>query len=494
YTPQKLEQMLQGRKNLTFIEPADWFARLIHTLFPKLILMPYTYRNMAQNIFKGLSQTLFAILCYGLTWFAGTTGLSTIQGTPILDWLALILTVYLVFVWMGIRKPLNKNLQQNANSTGTRSLVFWITVSVLLPFALMIFHRTVSELPELRLSTGFYIGLISILALVTMASFFFLLAQRMDQIDAKTEVSELRDNWQESIHPQEIFIHFESIVMANRRYKEIPNRVYCEFNAKLLEEGSNDKGHFKGEMIQETQPIFRFIQMPSGFNVLRTGLTIFGQLLLTVSALWLYRIIESVSELEGIKHIHMAQPFIMNSADIFLGVLIFWTFGSILSNYALAFWAEMQFESLLVYFKCQGTYTESKLSTGTSIYDSTRSENTVVRSSLTPWVIACRTVTCCFSGSGMRNLDSARHIIEMHKADDDLKAIISEIQGFMGNRASIAGFNSDKDIDAASKIYQINMQSRMGHARVADGKNPMQIDEERVLGHSDPDGHHKKKE
>jgi hypothetical protein len=232
--------------------------------------------------------------------------------------------------------------------------------------------------------------------------------------------------------------------------------------------------------------------MPSVFNIFRTGLTVVGQLLLLVAALWLYRIIGSLSELEGIGHLKTAQPFIMNSVDVFLGATIFWTFGSILSNYAHAFWAEMQFESLLVYFTCQGTYTESKLSTGTSIYDSTRSENTVVRSSLTPWIIACKTVTCCFAGSGMRNLDSARHILEMHKADNDLDTIVSEIRHFMANRAAIAGISSDKDMDSASRIYQINMQTRMAHARVDDGKRPPQIDTDRTLDHSDDDHHGKK--
>ncbi|PPT10886.1 hypothetical protein CKA32_007133 [Geitlerinema sp. FC II] len=45
----------------------------------------------------------------------------------------------------------------------------------------------------------------------------------MDLVTPQTEVSEFRANMQESVHPNEIFINIENIVLANRRYKEVPN-------------------------------------------------------------------------------------------------------------------------------------------------------------------------------------------------------------------------------------------------------------------------------
>src|SRR5690606_34811118 len=60
--------------------------------------------------------------------------------------------------------------------------------------------------------------------------------------------------------------------------------------------------------------------------------------------------------------------------------------GQILENAAHIFWAELQFNSLLMYMKTEGTFTESKISTGMSIHDSTRSENVIVKSSITPWI------------------------------------------------------------------------------------------------------------
>lgn len=71
---------------------------------------------------------------------------------------------------------------------------------------------------------------------------------------------------------------------------------------------------------------------------------------------------------------------------IFLGLLSN-VFARILSNAAHLFYAEIRFESLPVFFRCEGTFSESKISTGTGIHDSTRSENTLVRSSITLWII-----------------------------------------------------------------------------------------------------------
>ena len=120
----------------------------------------------------------------------------------------------------------------------------------------------------------------------------------------------------------------------------------------------------------------------------------------------------------------------------------------------------MQFESLLVYFKCEGTFTESKISTGTGIHDSTRSENTLVRSSITPWVIVSRIVSSTFAATGLKNLEHPRHILEMHKDEEQLSAIKNDIVGFLKDRESIASITSERDLGNASQLYQLNQQTR----------------------------------
>ncbi len=80
--------------------------------------------------------------------------------------------------------------------------------------------------------------------------------------------------------------------------------------------------------------------------------------------------------------------------------------------------SEIEFESDLIVFQATGTFSESRLATGMSIYDSTRSENTIVRSSLTPWLIVSRLHTSTLTVSGSANLEQPRLILGMSENAD----------------------------------------------------------------------------
>jgi hypothetical protein len=474
YSAQQLEQMLQGRKNLTFVEPEGWLARLLYTGLPKLLFMPFLYRNLAQRLASALIRTVVAFFCLGLAWFSGTTGLTTINDTPVMDWLGLLLLVYLLSVWWQQRKPFNRQLQTTAQSESTMKLVLMITAAVLLPFLLAAIHAQL-PLPALPIDAGAYLGMLTLLALIACAPVAVLIRERIQLAQPVTEVAEFRDNWQESIHPQEIFINFENMVMANRRYKEVPNRVYRDFDANLVEEGSNDKGRFNGEMIQETQPLCRELDASPLFGTLRMAATALGQLLLVLSAFWLYAAVSDVAPLFDAPELD--AQLLGNALESLIAVALVWLFGRILGNSAHLFWAELQFESLMVYFQCRGTYTESRLSTGTSVYDSTRSENVVVRSSMTFWVIGARLLSTTFAGSGTRNLEFPRHVLELRRADADLDAIIGELRSFTSQRATIASIDNQRDLEATSRIFQVNQQTR---AAIPAQDNAPQLDQERI--------------
>lgn len=476
YGDKNLEQMLMGRKNTTFVEPDGWLARMLHTIMPRLLFMPYPIRNLAQKLGAGMIYSLLAFLCYGLAWFSGSTGLTDISNTPVLDWLSIILAGYLFLVWSQRRSPLQRLLGATVQPAGSKGVVFMLVFSILAPVLLSYLHHNVTKLPELPLSAGSYILFITLLAVVATLYGLFLTFLRAKLADPKTDVSEFRTNWQESIHPQEIFINFENIVMANRRYKEIPNRVYRDFDAHLVEQGSNDKGKFSGEMVQETQPVYKSLPITPLFKMLRISGTILGESLLAIAALLFYLAIEPVTQI---------NTQVIPAVDALIYPIIIWIFGQIISNSARVFWSEMNFESLVVYFQCHGTYSESKVSTGTSIHDSTRSENVVVRSSLTPWILTSRLVTSCFAESGSNNLENYRRILELHKADDDLDKITSEMKEFLGNRETIAGVN-EKDLNSASAIYQVNQETRSNQASAAlanDRKNA-ELPHERVEGYT----------
>ena len=339
---------------------------------------------------------------------------------------------------------------------GVMTLTLWIVAAILLPVLLSWVHAELDPLPELPFAVGLHLLALLALGAVNAAFFITLLSARGNLATPVVEVAEFRDNWQESIHPQEVFIHFENIVMANRRYREVPNRIYRDFDARLFEQGSDDKGDFDGEMIQETQPVFHAMPVSGVFQFARMTATVAGAVLFGLLGVLLYLLPARLGPLvsaPGPEAAADALSFAVYGA-------IVWVFARQLQNFSHAFWAEMQFSSLLVYFQCRGTYTASKLSTGTSIYDSTRSENVVVRSSMTPWVIATRAISSTFATSGRYNLELARYVLEMHKAEDDLNAIMDELAQFMRKREAIASINNEQDLAAASRIFQVNQQTR----------------------------------
>jgi hypothetical protein len=487
YQGETLEEMLMGRKNVTFVEPVGLLARLLHSLFPRLLFMPYPIRNMAQRVFGAWVKTLTAILAYGLIAFVSLFGFAGILGERLFPIYSVLLVLYLAFTWWGAGRSISRAPENRVESLGSGSLVKVIAGSILIPVllamgaslsfggetqAIDVLDTWEAFIPEWHAS--YYVIGIFLTATLSCLLLVMQLRARIASVNPAAEVSELRENWQESVHPNEIFINLDNLVMANRRYKEVPNRVYRELDPKLQEQVDN-KGGFKGELIQEVQPKVKNMNLGSTFSLARDLSLITGNLLFLLWAILTFYLTYAVIDLAqftttlpagSLKSVidsgqagafldHLSTPLHL----LFLGLLSD-VFARILANTAHLFYAEIQFESLLVYFKCEGTFSESKISTGTGIHDSTRSENILVRSSITPWIIVSRLVTTTFAATGMRNLEHPRYVLEMHKADDELLSIKNDVMGFLKDRESIAAITSERDLGNASQLYQLNQQTR----------------------------------
>ncbi|MFC3151999.1 hypothetical protein ACFOEK_13235 [Litoribrevibacter euphylliae] len=485
YTAKDLEEMLVGRKNTTFVEPQGFLARLLHSLLPKLLFMPYPIRNMAQRLFGAWISTLVALCAYGLVAFISLAGFAGSVGELIFPVYSAVLMMYMLLTWRAAGKAISRKAETQIESLGSGALVKIISMSLILPVLIGVSASWVINqtrlTPEdishwLEIIPSFHVGayLIGILAIAAACSsaLLIMLKKRLNAIISKSEVSELRENWQESVHPNEIFINLDNLVMANRRYKEVPNRVYRELDPELNEQ-VDGKGGFKGEMIQEVQPKVKPLELGALFTKTRFIALLTGNVLfvlasilsvfLAFSLIDVYQqgmtVADSIKNL-SIDQIQSTLDVVVVSLHLFvIGVLVK-SFAGLLSNTAHLFFAEMQFESMLIYFKCEGTFTESKISTGTGIHDSTRSENVLVRSSITPWVIVSRIVSTTFASTGMRNLEFPRYILEMHKDEQELQEIKQDVIGFLKDRESIAAITSERDLGNASQIHQLNQQTR----------------------------------
>ena len=446
----ELRQMLMGRKNTTFKEPVSLFSRMVHTLLPRLLFMPPEYRALAENLFFNLCMSLFMLLAFALAWFASATGLARLEGTPVMAWLGLLLTIYLIKLWWGTRDPL-KHFTHGGMNIGLPRIGLILGMAILLPTILAYVHNNVAEIPELPLNTSPFLLTLAALAVLTSVLGLFLLVNRIRFIAPHTDVSEHRDNWQKNLMPRELFIHLETHILANRRYREIPNRVYQKFEPSLNQEGGSEKGAFSGRTLVETQPIPQELPYSAPFKMLRILTSLIGQALIAAGSLWLLALVDELA--------HVAtEP---GNLALLVYPLLCLIFGQVITRMGNAFWSEMLFRSLLLELSIEGTYTESRLSTGNSIYDSTRSENVVVRSTITPWFLVSDLLTSTFATVGTLNLEQPRHILAMTKDDESLGAILAELEAFFASRLTIAGVN-EVDLQSASQIYQMNEHSRSG--------------------------------
>lgn len=480
YDVDSLHAMLMGRKNSTFLEPIGWMARLVHSIFPRLTFLPYPLRHYAQEISGMAINSMTALVAFAIAWFVVSTGLAG-KAAPvvIMPLLSIVLLTYLIVVWFGTASSTSSittsQLQRSGGLSFGGLIALAIAIPVLsgfyldkaLPYTTEQITAFEAQMPLFSAWLNLAVLLLAIVVSILLVA--PLLRERMKEAMPQTEVSEYRENMQESVHPEEIFINIENIVLANRRYKEMPNRIYNAYEPSLKEQ-SQGKGSFSGSLIIETQPEVSGLEYSSKFKLFRKLLTLSGQLFFVAGIVVFYLLAVDIAEIVTMIE-HLAKPVslttiapILSQFDTLLTLFFVWlTFyltSRVLNTGSHLFWGEMQFQSLLMFLKTEGTYTESKISTGMAIHDSTRSENVVVRSSITPWIISCRITTSIFATSGSNNLEAPRFIINMAKNDDELNTMVTEIKTFLRDREAIASITNERDLDNAGRIYQVNEQMR----------------------------------
>ncbi len=416
YSPVMLADMLLGRKNPTFKEPEGWLPRMLHSFVRNLIFLPYALRNDAGSRFVAAAHSVVLLALLGLAWFSGVTNLVPMDGTPVMAWLVTVVTVMLLVIWF--REALRKSHAARAMlkfSFGTLVAVGGardrraVRARVVEPRAAPARRRRSRHTRGSRpmLLAGF-------------ASFGFsllLALRRAPQTPPPTLVSEYREHWQESVHPMDIFRAVE-ITLAKHRFQEIPNRVYENDVPELMAQGSQNKGEFGGRTVQEVQP--RPVADRRGDGVIQIGI-VAGQ---AAAARRRHRACSRCCS--GCKPGALPRSRRRCSAPSCCG-----SQGRLLARTSTLYVSEIEFESDLIVFAVTGTFSESRVATGMSIYDSTRSENTIVRSSLTPWLIVSRLHTSTLTVSGSANLEQPRLMLGMSDNESLSRDLVADARAFL---------------------------------------------------------------
>jgi hypothetical protein len=439
--------MLKKRINPMFVEPRGIFTRAVHGLFPRLLVMPWPVRIATTRLSVALYDTVLILLLLGLAIFSGSIGLTPIHGDVLVGWLTLIAAAAILVVWLRACPSRTGWLNANMPRIGIKRTVILVIGAIVLP-AIFVNLPASIKIPASPLSAGAWLFWLTLGGIVVTVAGVVLAMLRMQAARAVTEVSEFRQHWSESMHPADIFRAFD-MVMADHRYLEIPNREYREADAQLQLEGSANKGGFRGESLVEIQPQPTKLALPSLFAPLRSAVLAVAHLVMLAGALWLYL------GLSGLSDISVAIV-----AGSIVAPLALWLFGTIGARTANLYIAEVPFLSHLVHFFAEGTYTESKISTGMAITDSTRSENVLVRSSLTPWIFLSRLESSTFAVSGTHNLEQLRYVLEIEKDNGLLNRIVEDLRRFIDSRQMIADVRSESDLQSTVGIHNLNASTR----------------------------------
>ncbi|NHN29429.1 hypothetical protein [Paenibacillus agricola] len=444
YSAEDLDQMLTGRKNITFREPSTLLDRMVYSLYPKMLFLPYSMRNYLHVLIQNTGYSLIALLIYLLALLSSSLGLTQLTNSSFSSWLGIGLACSLLLMWLF--NTLSVKHTHSTRLLGGKGRIVWvILLSILIPAIGEIALRQGVQFPEAPVGPALHLIALFLIIPILVAASLTLAKFRSELYEPLTEVSEFREHWQENVHPKDFFRSLD-MELANLRYKEYPNRIYRELSPNLNMEGSMDKGSFVGDTIQETQPVYEELAYPPLFQQLRLYTAVFGHLLVVLSAVLLF--VTNRQHIDG-----------LDGTLLFDGIffpLLLWIFGSAAQTLSHLFWAEMHFSSYLIHFQGEGTYTESKLSVGMAITDSTRSENTFVRTSFSPWLLVSRLMTSTQAGSGAGNLAGPRFVTSMHRADDLLDHLVGKIRRYLGDREIIATTISNKDLGAIQTIYAFN--------------------------------------
>jgi hypothetical protein len=154
-----------------------------------------------------------------------------------------------LIVWFAYRPNNSRitNLQPSVYSY--KNIVLNILMAILAPTILELAVRNGYAIPSVDVKVALPIVLLLLFSISLVLATCYLSIKRLDILNPETEVSEYKEHVQVSIHPKDIFRCFE-LEMANKRYMELPNRIYKVIKPVLELEGSENKGSFHGSTIQ----------------------------------------------------------------------------------------------------------------------------------------------------------------------------------------------------------------------------------------------------
>lgn len=486
YTAETLHKMLMNKSNPTFVEPLTWFARAVHSIFPRLITTPWPVRNLAQSLLMRVSKSLVALLAYliaSLILYIALSGddSQTTGQVVVPACLQLLLLLYLITIWTRQSNPLSLANMRTANSFSSGGLAVLIVAAIAAPILILqVWNQAWSAMSAteqarlLELLPRFepLLGIGSLIALVvagiaiTAVLAGMLIRARGGLLTIDTNSSERNDSWRYDLHPRQIFTTLRDFVLMQRRQHNLPNRIYLDHND--TSSANRDNEEFNGDLMVEIQPLAQELEEPASLRWARILGTVTAQLLLLGGALLVWWLVErSLGHITSFKQlagsgVQDLTPWLegliaplAGSIKLFLASLLLFAFGRTLSRISHLFWAEIFFKSQLYDLHCEGTVMRSKHFRGADRH-SASSEQDLFSFDATYFALGAQALSSTFAVSGQHNLEQPRYLLSFSADDGFLNGIIDDLESQFRRRDE--ELKADKQADRDERLEYIRQE------------------------------------
>lgn len=411
---------------------------LLYNYLKNLIIAPYEIQAWTQQVFSNIVKMSIVAGLFLLALFFSMS--SNAKG-----WIGLYFFCVTIIL---ILKPLfRKNEEVVVLDFQTFAILF--ASALFIPIGLIAFGK---ELPDI---SAWALGWQSFFTLIiTIGGEFLALLALKSQLITPTGLTTSfeQDSVSFNAQPSQMNQEIER-VLQSEWVLQIPNRVYSRVSPDNL---TQESGNFKGQIIQETQPIApNSLSQEQTFDSIKASTRLQIVLMMDIIAL-IFTLIPTIGIVLMLATFHKNPMTNFSSLywlPFFIGMLCLASYWIKISH---SLWGRFDFESKLYVIEYEGSYSMAKMNFGNQLKDTLQTHKTVINvesMTLRVWITHLNTVVF---GHGINSEQRRRTIINMVGLKDESRAFLSHIKNFIKSQSMLMNPNSEEDVRRVTALSQLN--------------------------------------
>ena len=411
---------------------------LLYSYLKSLIIAPYEIQAWTQHVFSNIIKMSVITGLFLLALFFAIN--SNAKGWIGLYFFGVTLVLILRPLFRHSETVVTLNFQ-----------TFWILFAsaLLIPIALIAFGKSFPDISNWSFGWQSFLILV-----ITIAGEALALLALKGQLITPTglttsfEQDAVSFNAQPSQMNQEIERRLQSEWVA-----QIPNRIYSRIAPDNL---TQESGNFKGQIIQETQPIApASLSRQQTLESIKASPRLQKVLIMDIIAL-VFTLVPTIGIIFMLTSFH--RDPIANYSSLywlpsFVGMLCLSSYWIKISH---ALWGRFDFESKLYVIEYEGSYSMAKMNFGNQLKDTLQTNKKVINvesMTLRVWITHLNTVVF---GHGINSEQRHRTIINMVGLKNESKAFLSHVKEFIQGQSMLLNPNAGEDLKRVTALSQLN--------------------------------------